>query len=111
MLPKVRAIVVFPQRMQASKELNFFFFFFAALADTEQLLSFLPTGGWQFDSHQAPGPPLHLHSEHRALCLQLGGKVGGLAFLTEKIRNDWMPVKQAQLSGSEVGWGRALTAK
>lgn len=35
----------------------------------------------------------------------------GLALLMEKGQNDWIRVKEAELSGSEVGWGRALTAK
>lgn len=69
-------------------------------------MSFLPSDGWQLIPHQVLG---HLFAF--LFSAQSPLPAVGLAPLMEKTWNDWMPVKQAQLSGSEVGPRKALTAK
>lgn len=69
-------------------------------------MSFLPPDGWQLIPHQVLG---HLFAF--LFSAQSPLPAVGLAPLMEKTWNDWMPVKQAQLSGSEVGPRKALTAK
>ena len=84
----------------------FFFFFLAATADRGQLISFLPLSGWRYMIRQATG-----HSFAYSFNAQSPLPAAGLALLMEKGQNDWVRVKDAEFSGSEVGWGRALTAK
>lgn len=86
---------------------NWTLFFFALLLQRTQDNSWvfcLQVGG-SLIPHQVPG---HLFAF--SFSAQSPLPAVGLAPLMEKIWNDWMPVKQAQLSGSEVGPGRARTA-
>lgn len=96
------AIAEFQQRIQESGGL--LFLFAATAEDTFQAFCLQVGGDWI--PHQATGHPVA-----SSFSAQSSLPAAGLAFLMEKIRNDWTPVKQTQLSGSEVGCGRALTAK
>lgn len=96
------SVTEFQQRIQESSGLNFFCFCCSRHRTTHELSGEM---GGSLIPHQTSG---HLASSFSA---QSPLPAAGFAPWMEKIRNDWVPVKQAQLSGSEVGWGRALTAK